>query len=155
MHKRVFVAPVLLAIVLSGAEATFTHAGEMSYTPGAQPLSVEPGASTYFDQSVTSPPGGLFAVSLLVVGTGSDPIPAAWVFVSPTSLSYLGIMTKSWRVTIAPPAQTAAGVYTAAIKAKPSNSSFGEGLGTEVALTVGTPVAATSTSWGRIKALYR
>jgi hypothetical protein len=155
MQKRFLVAPVLLSIVLTTAATTFTDAAVVSYNPATQSLSVEPGASTYFNQSITSPSGSYFWVSLMVVGTGATPIPASWVSVSPTSMGYFGIMTNTWRVTIAPPSETVAGVYTAAIKGKPSDSNFGEGSGTEVTLTVGTPVPAMPTSWGRIKAMYR
>jgi hypothetical protein len=145
---------IFLAATLPPA-STSAQAAEMLYNPVIQSLSVEPGAITSFVQGVTSPSGSSFSVSLTVVGAGANPIPASWVSVSPTSLIFLGIMTKFWNVTIAPPPGTPDGVYTAAIKAKPSDGSFGEGSGTAVTLRVGALVPTKAKSWGSLKVHYR
>ena len=155
MQSHTLIAPALLTILLAAAVTTPTGASEMTYAPVTQALSVQAGASVDFNQSVTSPASSYFTVSLMVVGTGATPIPASWVSVGPTSLNYWGIMTKTWLVMIAPPTGTLAGVYTAAVKAKPSDGNFGEGAGTAVSLTVDNPVPAKPTTWGRLKKLYR
>ncbi|HTL57694.1 MAG TPA: hypothetical protein VL361_18555, partial [Candidatus Limnocylindrales bacterium] len=70
------------------AQATFTDAGTFSYTPTTTSFTIAPGGNNGFTQDVTSPKNnGTFTAHLSLVGTGGNPIPSAWVSISPNSSS--------------------------------------------------------------------
>ena len=143
----------------SQAQTKFLDSGSLSYSPSTtQNLSANAGGpSVSFSQSVTAPANnGAFSASLQVAATGTNPIPANWVSTSPTSsLSFStggsghppsggSDDTKSWTVSFAVPPGTAAGTYTASIKANPSIGGIGVGPGSPVSLTVSVPCTAPS-----------
>ncbi len=134
------------------AQTGFTDGGAFDYSPNSQSLTANAGgAPVSFSQTVTAPKNnGSFTASLQVAGTGTNPIPAAWVSTSPGILSFTTTSiagdSKSWTVSFAVPNGTTAGTYTANIKANPSIGGVGVGQGTAVTLTVFACTAPSITS---------
>ena len=95
-------------------------------------------------------------MSVLVNGTGGNPLPGAWVTTSPASLPFPGSsndQTQSWTVTVAVPSNATPGTYTATIQADPTPNAQGgkvpnnNNKGTDLTVTVN-PKPATSLAVG-------
>ena len=131
------------------AQTTFTDGGSFTYSPSSASLTVAAGGSDSFAQSVTGPSGnGTFSATVQVAGTGPNQIPAGWISTSPSSLSFnttSGTDIETWTVFVTVPSGTAAGTYTANIKANASVPGVGVGPGTSLSVTV-TAVQATVTT---------
>jgi hypothetical protein len=145
------------------ASAKFTDGGSMSYSLAGFNATVFSGpsgsTSASFTQNVTAPAGnGSFRADAQVTPTGVTQLPATWVTVTPsfrnfnTGNSNNGHTdSNSWNVTITPPANTAAGVYTATLFAVPNNT-VQKGLGTAIQLTVSADNSPPSTSLSAVDA---
>src|SRR6266498_3250842 len=67
-------------LVLLGALSVFAAGGNLKYDAPTQSVSTTAGSATSFTEGVTAPKNsGTFSATLHVTGTGSNPIPAAWV----------------------------------------------------------------------------
>ena len=125
------------------AQTTFTDSTTLTYAPATQSVSADAGGVVgAFTQTVTAPGGsGNFTTTLLVEGTGANPIPASWVTANPAQVQFLAVFGNAvhpWILTFTVPSGTATGVYTADIKALASSSAVLSGTGTAVSLTVNT-----------------
>src|SRR6266853_1257964 len=123
------------------ADVKFTDAGNFTYSPSTQSLTIAAGSNASFNQSITDPKNnGALTASPVVTGTGGNPLPASWVSTLPTSLSFpasSGDQTQSWAVKVTVPANVA-GTYTGNIKASASGSGAtpNSGAGTDMTITV-------------------
>jgi hypothetical protein len=126
---------VLFYLTASGsasqAQTTFMDAGNFAYSPLSESLTIAPGGSSSFAQSVTDPKNNdALTASPVVTGTGpvATRLPASWVSTSPTSLSFTNSssdQTKSWNVTVTVPSGTTPATYTGTIGDLPPSSAHG------------------------------
>src|SRR5947208_1276318 len=126
------------------ADVEFTDAGNFSYSPSTQSLTIPAGSNASFSQSVTDPKNNdALTASPVVTGTGGNPLPALWLSTTPSSLSFSASssdQTQSWSVKVTVPANVA-GIYTGNIKASatvvpPGTKTPGQGQGTDMTITV-------------------
>src|SRR5438552_4332429 len=126
------------------ADLEFTDAGNFTYSPSTQSLTIAAGSNASFNQSITDPKNNdALTASPVVTGTGGNPLPASWVSTTPSSLSFSASssdQTSSWAVKVAVPANVA-GIYTGNIKASatvvpPGTKTPGQGQGTDMTITV-------------------
>ena len=145
------------------ATAKFTDGGIMSYAPNSISLTAYSGPSgstaVGFTQNITAPGGNNSfqanaQISSVSLGMGATAMPTSWVSVSPNSRNFATgpannahTDTKSWNVTVTPPANTAPGLYTAVILAAPQGApTVGIGQGTSVFVTVSADNAPPTTT---------
>src|SRR5437016_9900957 len=131
------------------ADVEFTEAGNFTYSPSTQSLTIAAGSNASFNQSITDPKNNdALTASRVVTGTGGNPLPASWVSTtSPSSLSFPASssdQTLSWTVNVAPPSGTTPGTYTGNIKAHATANPGGtktpsDGQGTDLTITVTSP----------------
>src|SRR5437667_341055 len=126
------------------ADVEFTDAGNFTYSPSTQSLTIAAGSNASFNQSVTDPKNNdTLTASPVVTGTGGNPLPALWLSTTPSSLSFSASssdQTQSWSVKVTVPANVA-GIYTGNIKASatvvpPGTKTPGQGQGTDMTITV-------------------
>src|SRR5438132_1440156 len=126
------------------ADVEFTDAGNFTYSPSTQSLTIAAGSNASFNQSITDPKNNdALTASPVVTGTGGNPLPASWVSTTPSSLSFSASSsdhTSSWAVKVAVPANVP-GIYAGNIKASatvvpPGTKTPGQGQGTDMTITV-------------------
>jgi hypothetical protein len=133
------------------ADVTFTDAGQFSYASNPSPASFSNpfGSGASFTESVTAPKNnGTFSATLVMTGTGANPIPASWMTLgNPATQTFVTTGSagdsKDWTVKIKAPNGTADGTYTGKITASvTSGTGPNTGSGTDVTVTIDTTAPA-------------
>src|SRR5882724_175604 len=138
------------------AQTIFTDAGSFTFSPTAATLNFTTGGGTQnFSQDVTAQKNnGTFSTHLALVGTGGNPVPAAWVSFSPGSASPQTFVTggsggssdtKTWTVIVTVPSGSSQGTFTGNLT-NVVDSGTPPGAGTLPTLTVTVTGTATTTT---------